>query len=169
MKMKKLFTIELLVTFILLAVFIHMVYAGGFWTTSPTWGKEVGSVSDTLITTGADTSSYWKLQVQTGTGRSYDCANEVVLLVQMRETADTDSGRLLVYLEVSNDGTTWYPYNSETVMVDTIKSDGTSAQTKSWTASVTTFNEAKYMRSRIISIMPDDSAWVSKFVVNCKY
>lgn len=141
-----------------------LLYAGGTKVNdSLTWLDDgsTDTISDTLLTTGADTTSAFTLRLEVGTGRGYDVFTQIDLLVKMQETADSDSGRLAVYFDVSENGTTWYPYNSNTALVDTIKSDGTAAQTTYWSKSFTTFAKAQYGRFRFLSVMPDDSAWVS--------
>lgn len=157
--MKKYITTTLIA--LLLAV---LVWAGGTKVNTSLTFLEEGStatISDTLFTTGTDTTSTFPLRLESGTGRGKDAFTQLDFLITMNETTDSDSGRTAVYFDVSEDGTSWYPYLNNTALIDTIKGDVTDNQAIYWSKTITSFAKGYYGRLRFISVMPDDSVWIS--------
>lgn len=157
---------------IVLSVLAAFVYAGWYVQESPTWGVESGTVSDSLLSnTGKDTTSTWNLQYKTGNGRGREMAREVGIKWKVQETATSDSGLAYLYVDVSNDGTDWFPWNgSATGIADTADLQGTAGDTKYFSTRLTNIVPAKYMRGRVVAASTStDSIWVSDFQVTKIY
>lgn len=154
-------------TVIALIVFLAVVMiaiAGGVKVQSDITWLDDGSTdtqSDTLArSAGYDTTSAFLLRMDGNTGRGTDAFTQISALVHWAETADSDSGRVIWYFDISENGTTWYPHRNEGATLDTLYDAGTSRQNIYTTKNITDYARALYGRFRFHSIMPEDTAWV---------
>ncbi|MBN2202341.1 hypothetical protein JW777_10335 [bacterium] len=172
--MKTLFKNQSFGAFLIACILMAAVaFGGGSWfKTDAKWGVELGAKSDTLkAATGKDTTSSFLLQVESGSGRGYDIASAMSVNMKVRETTTSDSARLIVFLDVSDDATTWYPWKAGlTALLDTCKLQGTANETKYWTYIVTAVPANKYGRIRANAAgTTTDSVWVDDVDIGFKY
>lgn len=111
--MKKMFSI--------LAIFILLLAVGYsyFWN-SGTVKWEGESISESIITTGKDTSDVFDFVVkeQGGKGVQYRMPDEITFMTYAIEGAHSDSTNVKFALYLSNDQTYWYSYGN----IDTLTS-----------------------------------------------